>query len=324
MLNRQKISTIKDKGLRKRLEEILSQVTQAMRMVNFTGEFYIAGEIVYDSIMNNNNHEDVDVFVYNENAFKEVKKKFEGYAYQELNNPKRDIHGNPPPDVYENGTHITVGNALQKKCLPWPHIHQSPAGAPEDVFKTFDFVNSMVAITSTGELVKHKDFSSRIRVNLDGMNNFTFSRYFRYITLKGANDPDEAELRKIIDWVIDNPFKRLGYTGVPYVVEAINSLAAAMYKQPILRRHLQYGQPILRRHSQYVHDRIVKRYSDEDRIPIFQRLVLYGDFNVGKLCTEFALVKLITLRECIDGATLRDDWKETYDEVMNKYPEYFI
>ena len=311
MLNRQKISTIKDKGLRKRLEEILSQVTQAMRMVNFTGEFYIAGEIVYDSIMNNNNHEDVDVFVYNENAFKEVKKKFEGYAYQELNNPKRDIHGNPPPDVYENGTHITVGNALQKNGLM--HIHQSPVGAPEDVFKTFDFVNSMVAITSTGELVKHKDFSSRIRVNLDGMNNFTFSRYFRYLTSKGANDPDEAELRKIIDWVIDNPFKCLGYTGVPDVNEPINSLAAAMYRHTSVNRY-----------SQYMHDRIVERYSDEDRIPIFQQLVLYGYFNVDEPCTEFALVKLINLREYIDSATLRDGWKKTYDEVMNKYPEYFI
>ena len=46
--------------------------------------------------------------------------------------------------------------------------------------------------------------------------------------------------------------------------------------------------------------------------------------NVGKLCTEFAPVKIITLREYIESATLRDDWKETYDEVMNKYPEYFI
>ena len=108
-----------------------------------------------------------------------------------------------------------------------------------------------------------------------------------------------------------NPFKSLGCRGESYVVEALNSLAAAMCTS-------------LRRHSQYVHDSIVERYPDEDRIPIFQRLVLYGNFNVGKLCTEFVLVKLINLREYIDSATLRDDWGETYDEVMNKYPEYFI
>lgn len=306
MLNRQKISTIKDKGLRKRLEEILSQVTRAMRTVNFTGEFYIAGEFVYNSIMNNNNHKDVDVFVYDENALNEIKEKFEGYAYQ-----KHTLTCAAPLDVYENGTHIAVGNAPQKKCLMY--IPRQPIGAPEDVFKTFDFVNSMVAITSTGELVKHKGFSSRIRVNLDGMSSFTFSQYFRYLVSQDANDPDEAELRKIIDWVIDNPFKSLGCRGEPYVVEALNSLAAAMYNRPILRRH-----------SQYVHDSIVERYPDEDRIPIFQRLLLYGNFNVGKPCTEFALVKIITLRECIESATLRDDWKETYDEVMNKYPEYFI
>ena len=306
MLNRQKISTIKDKGLRKRLEEILSQVTRAMRMVNFTGEFYIAGAHVYDSIMNNNNHEDVDVFVYNENALNEINEKFEGYAYQ-----KHTLTGAAPLDVYENGTHIRVGNALQRTCFMY--IHRNPVGAPEDVFKTFDFVNSMVAITSTGELVKHEGFSSRIRVNLDGMSSFTFSQYFRYLASKNANDPDEAELRKIIDWVIDNPFKSLGYNGGPDVIEAISSLTAEMYKRPSLNRH-----------SQYIHDRIVERYSDEDRIPIFQHLVLYGNFNVGKPCTEFALVKIITLRECIESATLRDDWKETYDEVMNKYPEYFI
>ena len=305
MLNRQKISTIKDKGLRKRLEEILSQVTRTMRMVNFTGEFYIAGEFVYNSIMNNNNFEVVDVFVYNENVLNEIKETFEGYTYQ-----KPDLTGAAPLVVYENGTHITVGSALQKTCLMY--IHRQPVGAPEDVFKTFDFVNSMVAITSTGELVKHKDFSSRIRVNLDGMNSFTFSRYFRYLASTDANDPDEAELRKIIDWVIDNPFKCLSYKGAS-VVEALNPLAAAMYNRPILRRH-----------SQYVHDRIVERYSDEDRIPIFQHLVLYGNFNVDEPCTEVALVKLINLREYIDSATLRDDWKETYDEVMNKYPEYFI
>lgn len=315
MLNRQKISTIKDKGLRKRLEEILGQVTRAMRMVNFTGEFYIAGAYVYDGIMNNNNFEDADVFVYDEIAFNEVKEKFEVYAYQ-----KHVLGSATPLDVYETAAHLRVVNALQKKCLMY--IHRQAAGAPEDVFKTFDFMNSMVAITSTGELVKHKDFSSRIRVNLDGMSSFTFSTYFRYLALKGANDPDEAELRKIIDWVIDNPFKCLGCSGEPFVVEALNSLTAAMYRQPDLRRH-----------SQYVHDRIVERYSDEDRIPIFQHLVLYGNFNVDESCTEFALVKIITLREYIESATLRkyiesatlrDGWKETYDEVTNKYPEYLI
>ena len=307
MLNRQKISTIKDKGLRKRLEEILSQVTRVMCMVNFTGEFYIAGTHVYDRIMNNNNYVDVDVFVYDEHAFNEVKEKFEGYAHQDFHDPKR----NAPQGVYETDTYLGVSNALHKKCFM--RIHRRPVGAPEDVFKTFDFVNSMVAITSTGELVKHKDFSSRIRVNLDGMSNFTLSRYFRYLMSKGANDPDEAELRKIIDWVIDNPFKSLGYNGGPDVIEAISSLTAEMHKRPSLNRH-----------SQYVHDRIVKKYSDEDRIPIFQRLVLYGNFNVDETCTEFALVKLITLREYIDSATLRDGWKETYDEVTDKYPEYFI
>lgn len=166
---------------------------------------------------------------------------------------------------------------------------------------------------STGELVKHKGFSSRIRVNLDGMSSFTFSQYFRYLVSKVANDPDEAELRKIIDWVIDNPFKSLGRRGESYVVEALNSLA-----------DMRVTVRALRRLSQYVHDSIVERYPDEDRIPIFHRLVLDGNFNVGKPCTEFALVKIITLREYIESATLRDDWKETYDEVMNKYPEYFI
>lgn len=304
MLNRQKISTIKDKGLHKRLEEILSQVTRAMCMVNFTGEFYIAGAHVYNSIMNNNNYVDVDVFVYDEHAFNEVKEKFEGYS-------NRDIDSVAALNVYETDTYLGVSNALQKKCFMC--IHRRLVGAPEDVFKTFDFVNSMAAITSTGELVKHKDFSSRIRVNLDGMSNFTLSRYFRYLMSKGANDPDEAELRKIIDWVIDNPFKSLGYNGGPDVIEAISSLTAEIHKRPSLNRH-----------SQYIHDRIVERYSDEDRIPIFQRLVLYGIFNVDETCTEFALVKIITLREYIDSATLRDGWKETYDEVTDKYPEYFI
>ena len=307
MLNRQKISTIKDKGLRKRLEGILSQVTRAMRMVNFTGEFYIAGAHVYDIIMNNNKYEDLDVFVYDENAFNEVKEKFEGYAYQ-----KQALGRDAALAVHKTDTYLRVGNALQKKCFMC--IHRQVVGAPEDVFKTFDFVNSMVAITSTGELVKHKDFSSRIRVNLDGMSSFTFSMYFRYRVSKDANDPDEAELRKIIDWVIDNPFKSLGYSGEPYVmVEAINTLTTAMYRHSSLKRH-----------SQYVHDRIVKRYSDEDRIPIFQRLALCGNFDVDEPCTEVALVKLINLRDYIDSATLRDGWKETYDEAMNKYPEYFI
>jgi hypothetical protein len=129
---------------------------------------------------------------------------------------------------------------------------------------------------------------------------------------KGANDPDDAALRKIIDWVIDNPFQQLEGNQVD-VGEAISSLGAAMYRHTSVERH-----------SQYVHDRIVKRHSDEDRILIFQRLALYGNFNVDKPCTEFALVKLINLHEYIDGATLRDCWKETYEEVTNKYPEYFI
>ena len=168
MLTRQKISTIKDKGLRLRLEEILSQVTGAMRMVNFTGEFYIAGMYVYDRIMNNDDYEDVDVFVYDKDSFYEAKEKFEGYAHQDLRNPKHDIHGTVPVDTYETGTYLRVGNALRTNCFM--HIHRAPVGAPEDVFKTFDFVNKMVAITSTGELVKHKGVSSRIRVNLDGMS----------------------------------------------------------------------------------------------------------------------------------------------------------
>ena len=309
---RQKISTIKDKGLRKRLEEILGKVTQVMRMVNFTGEFYIAGPYVYDSIMNNkhNTYEDVDVYVYDEDAFYEAKERFEVYACQDLHNPKHDIHGTVPLDTYETGTCLRVGNALRTNRFML--VHRQP-GPPEDVFKTFDFLNSMAAVTSTGELVKHKGFSSRIRVNLDGMSNFTLSRYFRYLINKGAKDPDEAALRKIIDWVVDNPFKCLGYNGMPNVIEAINSLASVMY-----------GQISLGRHSQYIHDRIVKRHSAQDRIPIFEQLVLGCNFNVDKSCTEFALVKLINLSEYIDGATLRDGWKEAYDEVMNKYPEYFI
>lgn len=308
MLNRQKISTIKDKGLRQRLEKLLSQVTLAMRTVNFTGEFYIAGALVYDSIMNNNNFEDADVFVYDENAFNEVKEKFDGYAYQ-----KHAMTGNSPLDVYETAAqNLAVGNVLQKNCFV--RIHRCPVGAPEDVFKTFDFVNSMIAITSTGELVKHKNFSSRISVNLDAMSNFTFSRYFKYLTAKGAHDPDDVALRKIIDWVIDNPFKGLGDADTEQpVTDAINSLAAVMYSRPSLGYHLQY-----------MHDRIVKMHSGEDRIPIFERLMTYYNFHVDRPCTEFALVKLINLHEYIDGATLRDGWKETYDEVTNKYPEYFI
>jgi hypothetical protein len=284
-----------------------------MRAVNFTGEFYIAGPYVYDSIMNNNNaYEDVDVYVYDEDAFYEAKEKFEGFAHQDLHNPKHDIHGTAPLDVYETGTYLRVGNALQTNCFM--RIHRVHVGPPEDVFKTFDFVNSMVAITSTGELVKHKGFSSRIRVNLDGMSNFTLSRYFRYLIAKGAKDPDEAALRKIIDRVIDNPFKGLGYCDTERpVTDAINSLAAVMYRRPSLGYH-----------SQYIHDRIVEKHSGEDRIPIFERLVMYCNFNVDYPCTEMALVNIINLREYIDGDTLRDGWKETYHDVINKYPEYFI
>jgi hypothetical protein len=315
MLTRQKISTIKDKGLRLRLEELLNQVTRAMRAVNFTGEFYIAGGSVSDIMTKTKTHSDVDVFVYDEDAFYEAKEKFEGFAHQDLHNPKHDIRGTAPLGVYETGTYLIVGNALQtRRAIQINRVHIDP---PEDVFKKFDLVNSMVAITSTGELVKHKDFSSRIRVNLDAMSNFTLGRYFRYLIAKGALDPDEAALRKIIDYVIDNPFKGLGYCDTGHsTCDAINSLATNAWRQR--------GRASMRDHSQYIHDRIVEKHSGEDRIPIFERLVTYGDFNVDKPCTELALVNIINLREYIDGDTLRDGWKETYHDVINKYPEYFI
>lgn len=312
MLTRQKISAIKDKGLRLRLEELLNQVTRAMSAVNFTGEFYIAGGCVFDIMTNAKTSNNVDVFVYDEGAFATAKEKFEGYALDYLHGPKHVTQKMVPIDVHATENFIKIDCALQtNQAIRINRVH---IGQIEIVFDKFDLVNSMIAITSTGELVKHKNFSSRIRVNLDAMSNFTLGRYFRYRITKGAHDPDEAALRKIIDYVIDNPFKGLGYCDTERpVTDAINSLAFAMY------RHI-----ILRRHSQYVHDRIVKKYPGADSIPIFERLATYCDFHVDYPCTELALFKIVNLREYIDGDTLRAGWKETYHDVINKYPEYFI
>lgn len=312
MLTRQKISAIKDKGLRLRLEELLSQVTRAMRAVNFTDEFYIAGGCVFDIMTNAKPSDNVEVFVYDYNAFVAAKEKFESYALNYLHDSEHVTRNMAPIDVLAIENFIKIDYALQtKQPILIDRVHIGP---PEDVFDKFDFVNSMVAITSTGELVKHKNFSSRIRVNLDAMSNSTFMRYFKYRITKGATDPDEAALRKIIDYIIDNPFKGLGYRDTERpVTDAINALAAAIYTRPSIAYH-----------SQYIHDRIVKVHSDEERIPIFERLLRVSNFRVDHPCTEMALVNIINLREYVDSYTLCNAWKETYHDVINKYPEYFI
>lgn len=312
MLTRQKISAIKDKGLRLRLEKLLSQVTRAMRAVNFTGEFYIAGGCVFDIMTNAKTSNNVDVFVYDDNVFVAAKEKFES-SLNYLNDSEHVTRNMAPIDVHATENFIKIDYALQTNhSILIDRVHIGP---PEDVFDKFDLVNSMIAITSTGELVKHKSFSSRIiRVNLDAISNSTFMRYFKYRITKGATDPDEAALRKIIDYVIDNPFKGLGYRDTEQpVTDAINALAAAIYTRPSIAYH-----------SQYIHDRIVKMHSDEERIPIFERLVMVSNFRVDCPCTEMALVNIINLREYVDSYTLRNAWKETYHDVINKYPEYFI
>lgn len=84
MLTRRNIDSIKNKGVQKRLADVLSEVTNAMHKVGYHGMFFIAGGSVFSSLTGKSDYQDVDVFFYQKADFDEAEEKFKKYAETHL------------------------------------------------------------------------------------------------------------------------------------------------------------------------------------------------------------------------------------------------
>ena len=193
-------------------------------------------------------------------------------------------------------------------------IIRKHVGHPECVFSTFDFANTMACNTCRGELISTEDFGTKLMINFDSINGTTLSRYFKYIQKKGADDPDSEMLHTLLDWVINNPYSQVQYGYESNQIEAIDMI------------HLHGGNVSLN-YFRYVHDSIVKHYSGQDRIPLYERLMVCDNFYVSNPCDEMNLIrikKMMNNHSRFKISLMKLKEKGIYDAVLDKYPEYFI
>lgn len=318
MLTCRNIDSIKNKRVQRRLTDVLSVVTNIMHCVGYHGMFFIAGGSVFSSLNGKDDYQGIDVFFYHKSDFDEAEEKFTNYVRSRIKNDDCEWIDSTSLSFI---TFSTENALIVRGMLPKDrelHIIRKHIGHPECVFGTFDLTNSMVGITCLGELISTADFRTKLKINFDSINGKTLSRYFKYIQKKGASDPNSEMLHALLDWIINNPYSQVQYGSENNYVDAIDMIF-----------HLEcYG---VLDHIQYVHDSIVKHYSGQDRIHLFERIMaqgslLHSSFYISNPCDEMNLVQI---KKTADNKFTFDflitfKQKGIYDKILDKYPEYFI
>ncbi|UOK16875.1 hypothetical protein [Vibrio phage phiKT1024] len=199
-------------------------------------------------------------------------------------------------------------------------------GTPQSIFDTFDFNCSMCGVTSDYELVLDDRFNKEIKY-IEGNGNFhneLLNRYLKYISEKGAIDPDYKTVKRLIKEMLINKDEEL--------VQTYNEQTVKKSSQAIL--NLLYQNPPVEI-SDYVHDCVVDVYDDESTIVELYELFYPGIHQLTKCNMLFNLVRMKHKEENPTDPYGNPHDYEAYKklpkitevqrrEVILAYPEYFL
>lgn len=199
-------------------------------------------------------------------------------------------------------------------------------GTPQEIFDTFDFNCSMCGITSDYELVLDDRFNKEIKY-IEGNGNFhneLLNRYHKYISEKGAIDPNFKTVKRLIKEMLINKDEEL--------VQTYNEQSVKKSSQSIL--NLLYLKPPVEI-SDYVHDCVIDVYDDESTIVELYELFYPGIHQLTKCNMLFNLVRMKHKEENPTDPYGNPHDFEAYKilpkitevqrrEVILAYPEYFL
>lgn len=304
-------------------------VKDLLQELNANVPFFIAGGSLFTLINGNNKYDDIDVFFYNKKDVELVKERVNSIPKTEqFFITEKAISYNPNVCTIEYVNECTTEDIgydevqpkiVNEKLTNANHKIQFITmvyGDPEDVFNGFDINCSELAITSECKFIKSKNYSKNIKVNFDRFSDNTLSRFKKYTKFKGAIDEDNKELFKIFDYLLDNPDIRLreSYSSslVLTSLQIISNLALS---------DMSMSQ------CDELQNLIIKKLPIHRCIELFSSMLYLMNY-VSRASDILVLSKLLyekknrTLDIAYYSYAKMDP--KRYNEILDKYPEYFL
>lgn len=297
--------------------------------LNANVPFFIAGGSLFTLINGNNKYDDIDVFFYNEKDVQLVKDRVNKISHSDrFHITDRAISYNPNLFTVEYVNECTTDDIgydevqpkiVNEKLTNANHKIQFITmvfGDPEDVFNGFDINCSELAITSEYKFIKSKNYSKNIKVNFDRFSDNTLSRFKKYTKFKGAIDEDNKELFKIFDYLLDNPDMILRETySSTSKIKAIEIIANLPLSDMSISQ------------CDILQNSIIQKLSITNAISLFSSM-LYLMNHVSRASDILVLSKLLYEKKIgtLDIAyySYAKMYPDRYNEILDKYPEYFL
>lgn len=281
-------------------------------------------------------HKDIDIYFTNGSDVERFAQYIEDN--EEIIKTQVSIHCTSNALTFSNETVFDISPKVSSVKIPYnPNIRLSRLerdfqfiirkfGTPQSIFDTFDFNCSMCGVNSDYELALDDRFNKEIKY-IEGNGNFhneLLNRYHKYISEKGAIDPDYKTVKRLIKEMLINKDDEL--------VQTYNEQTVKKSSQAIL--NLLYQNPPVEI-SDYVHDCVVEIYDDDSTIIELYELFYPGIQRLSKCNLLFNLVRLKHKEEHptdpygnpMDYEKYKILPKITETDrlaVRNKYPEYFL
>lgn len=305
-------------------------VSGYLQSKNINVPFFIAGGSVF-SAFTDTDYDDIDVYFYNPEDlnrvvsmidFEESKSSYS--TVTKITSPKSliDLVVNMDAET-ETSNHITA-NAItvsytsqymiNNKIVHKIQFIKKSSGTIEETFNRFDINCSRVSIDSFNYMHYDESWGKNIHINHHYCAWDTFSRYTKYVTKKGAIDLDQKELKRLIDFFVENHDK-------DFICYYDNNVSTGML---LLIKEIEHYQRNL---FQYTHDSVVK-YHDEDT-----QLFLFGLFegdgvveldNISDTFVTAFKIKKDEKAETFYNMITFKKLKSLYPRASLKFPEYFI
>ena len=257
--------------------------------------FFIAGGSVF-SILNNRPYNDIDVYFYNEDDYRKIENDFRNLdkiAYK-TKNCFSPIHKERIEFISKN------------------------FGTPQEIFKTFDFNCSCVAIDSNYKQHRGDNLSNVIEFNQNNIRATVFSRYIKYIEDKSAIDKDYKCIKNIIDYIIRNYNEDCDdYYSDKNNTKYFDILNSCSW---VVNNNLYHIDKTI---NKYIQD-------DHEKINLFKSLLRVVQKNINfdavsiQMSTAIAQRYHIYKHKTIMPIILKEFPREKYIESMEKFPEFFI
>lgn len=287
----------------KKLVDIVKETLQSKRL---EVPFFVAGGSVADSLRERD-FNDIDVYLYNEDDFKLIEKKFTAEKVAvpwegDFVTLKAEEH----TSTCNSFTHIT------------PETHKVQFirlrfGDPYFIFSNFDLTCCKCAIDHNYNMHFADDYTEHIEIDYDSMCFDVFDRYHKYVN-KGYDDDGSSSLKNLIEYCIinrnimlqpnyDTNFKEMC---VNVLIRSLKGLSSS--------------------YTQFTHDKVVEHLSEEDQMEIFERMAWVVDTSIKMkhVSIEFALKADKHPNVVAYSTMIKELVKKKLPEVYEKYPEEYI